>query len=123
MKVYVNNRNEIKDVNSTTDLSLVELEINDDGNPFANWSVAKICCHKVEVENSMVTKFSPYIDTRIIEHIEKLGKRDESVASDILDTQIGLTETFEKTVSAEEEITEMQLAIVEIYEMLVGGAQ
>lgn len=123
MILYVNSKNEVKDVNITSDKSLTPLEINDNGvgNPFLNWSVAKICCHKVKVDNGIVTSYTPYVDIRIIEHIDKLGKTDESAANDIWDTQIALTETFEKALSTEATITDVQLAIVELYEMIVGG--
>lgn len=124
MILYVNKKNEIKDVNITSDQSLTPLEVNDDSNPFLNWSVAKICCHKVKVdENGIITEYTPYVDSRLIEHIEKLGKSDESAASDISITQIGLTETFENSTLNAQQITELQLAVVEIYEMIVGGTE
>ena len=121
MKIYINNKNEIKDVHNTTNKNLVEITINDEGNPFANWSTEKICCHKVTVVDGVVTNYTPYVDSRIIEHIEKLGKSDESATINILDTQIGLTEAFEKALSTEATITDVQLAIVELYEMMTGG--
>lgn len=124
MILYVNKKNEIRDVNITSDESLTPLEVNDDNNPFLNWSVAKICCHKVKVnENGVITEYTPYVDSRLIEHIEKLGKSDESAASDISITQIGLTETFENSTLNAQQITELQLAVVEIYEMIVGGSE
>ena len=51
MILYVNDKNEIKDVNSTSDENLIPLEVNDNSmdNPFLSWSPAKICCHIVEV--------------------------------------------------------------------------
>lgn len=76
MKIYVNDKNEIKDVCTTTDESLIEVIINDENNPFVNWSVAKICCFKVEVKDGNVIMYTPYVDSRIIEHIDKLGKQD-----------------------------------------------
>ncbi len=121
MKIYVNSKNEIKDVNTTNDNHLIEYEINDNTNPFINWSVAKICCYRVTIVDGMVTSYTPYVDSKLIEHIEKLGRADESTATDILDTQVALTETFEKALSAEATITDIQLAIVELYEMILGG--
>ena len=77
MRIYVNNKKEIKDVVTTTDNSLIEYVINDEYNPFINWSVAKICCYKAEVdEDGNVIMFTPYVDSRIIEHIDKLGKQN-----------------------------------------------
>lgn len=73
MKVYVNAKNEIKDVGTTNNASLKEVEINDENNPFANWSIAKICCYKVNVENGIVRGYSPYVDIKIVEHIDRLA--------------------------------------------------
>lgn len=121
MKIYVNDKLEIKDVNTTNDNHLIEYEIDDENNPFTNWSVAKICCYKVTIVNNMVTSYTPYVDSRLVEHIDKLGKKDELASTDILDTQMALTETFEKALSAEADITDIQLALVELYEMIMGG--
>lgn len=124
MILYVNDRNEIQDVDSTTDELLIPLTVSDENNPFLSWSVAKICCHKVKVdENGVVTEYTPYVDSRLIEHIEKLGKRDEYTTDNIIDTQIALTEIFEKALSTEATITDIQLAIVELYEMNLGGGE
>lgn len=121
MKVYINNYGEIKDVHNTTDSALTELEINDSKNPFKNWSVAKICCHKVEVKDGKVTKFSPYIDSKLIEHIDQLGKGNETNSNNLTDTQIGLTETYQKALETDATVTDIQLALVELYEMILGG--
>lgn len=80
MKVFINEKNEIKDVNETTDITLTEVEIP--AGVFENWSVAKICCHKLMLENGQYTGFTPYVDTKIIEHIERLGAENEKNASD-----------------------------------------
>ena len=73
MILYVNEKNEIKDVNTTSDPSLIALEINDETNPFKDWSIAKICCFKATVDNGIVTSMSPYVDSELIEHIDRLG--------------------------------------------------
>lgn len=75
MKVYINSQNEIKDVNTTTDSTFTAVEIPE--GVFDNWSVAKICCHKIDLENGQYVGFAPYVDTRIIEHIERLGTENE----------------------------------------------
>ena len=122
MKIYVNDKKEIKDVGTTTDESLIEYVINDESNPFKNWSVAKICCYKAEVdENGNVTMFTPYVDSRLIEHIEQLGKGNESNANGITDTQLAVAETYEKALTTDMTVTDMQLALVELYEMMLGG--
>lgn len=121
MILFVNNNNEVKDVDYTKDTSLRPLEVNDPENPFANWSVAKICCYKVNVTDGIVTMFTPYIDNRIIEHIDQLGNQTEVNASDIVDTQIGLADTFESMEANSESITMCEEALAEIYEMILGG--
>jgi hypothetical protein len=78
MKVYVNDRNEIKDVHNTTDSSLLEVVINDETNPFADWSIAKICCYRVDVREGVVCMFTPYVNTLIIEQLDKLGLYGEA---------------------------------------------
>ena len=77
MKVYVNEKNEIHEVNTCSDPTLTELIITDGA--FDNWSAAKICCYKVTVDNGHVTMMTPYVDSRLIEHIDQLGQQVEAV--------------------------------------------
>ena len=123
MFIFVNENNEIKDVGNTSDTSLTCIEINDVDNPFSNWSVAKICCYKVNVSDGMVTMMIPYVDTRIIEHIDQLGKQVDNNTSgiqtnsvDIITTQEGLAETYEETNTS---ITQLEEALVEVYEIII----
>ena len=91
MIVYVNDNYEIKDVGSTTDESLTKVEIADDEyNPFRDWSVAKILCYKVLVKDNRVVMMTPYVDSRIIEHIDKLGIHSESNSADISNNSDGI---------------------------------
>lgn len=83
MILYVNDRNEIKDVDYTTDELLIPLTISDENNPFLSWSPAKICCHKVEVKDGVVTSYTPYIDSRIIEHIERQGQQNITLQAQV----------------------------------------
>lgn len=84
MILYINGRNEIKDVNSTTDELLIPLTVSDENNPFLSWSVAKICCHKVKVdENGVVTEYTPYVDSRLIEHIERQGQENINLQAQV----------------------------------------
>lgn len=77
MKIYVNERNEIHEVNTCSDPSLIELEVTD--GTFDGWSEAKICCYKVNVKDGNVTMMTPYVDSRLIEHIDQLGKQTEAI--------------------------------------------
>lgn len=119
MKVYVNSNNEIKDVNFTKDASLTPIEVPDE--VFAGWSVAKICCHKLILNEGNYVGFTPYVDTKIIEHIDNLAKANEQNASDVVDTQIAVAETYEKAVVTEGSVTDIEMAIAELYEMILGG--
>ena len=123
MVVFVNQNYEIKDVDHTDLEGLTALEINDNNNPFANWSIAKICCYRVFVVDGYVTMMTPYVDTRIIEHIDQLGKQVDNNTSDIqtnskdiVTTQEGLAETYEETNTS---ITQLEEALVEVYEIIV----
>ena len=95
MILYVNDKNEIKDVNTTSDPSLIPLEANDEENPFADWPTAKICCYKVEVAEGAVTMMTPYVDSRLIEHIDQLGKESNINASDAADLRAAIEELYE----------------------------
>lgn len=121
MIVYVNENQEIKDVNTTNLEGLTPLEISDENNPFANWSIAKICCYKVEVIDGIITMMTPYVDSRLIEHIDQLGNGVQSNSSDITDNREGLIETFDVTLVNSNELAECREAIMELYEMLGGN--
>lgn len=113
MILYIDSENRIKDVNTTSDNTLIPLEVDDSENPFIGWSVAKICCYKVytskvritpypepvieeidgeEVEvipddvpeeeieyKTVISGYTPYVDSRLLEHIDQLGKQVETV--------------------------------------------
>lgn len=123
MILYVNNKNEIKDVNVTTDNTLIPLEITDEWNPFLNWPVAKICCYRVTVSNGIVTMMTPYVDTRLMEHIAKLGSKDEMIEADVTDTQLALVENYDQTLILEEDLTDTQLGLVENYAQTMATAE
>ena len=93
MKIYVNDRNEIKDVHSTNDTTLTEIIINDDGNPFKDWSIAKICCYRVVVREGVVCMYTPYVNSLIVEHLDRLGVYEEETKG-IVNVVIG-TDTEE----------------------------
>ena len=85
MILYVNDKTEIKDVNTTSDETLTPLLVNDNtlDNPFLSWSPAKICCYTVEVKNGTVTMYTPYIDSRIVEHIERQGQENINLQAQV----------------------------------------
>ena len=87
MIVFVDSENRIKAVNHTTDETLTPLEIIDDEeNPFATWSHAKICAYKCTVNEGRVTMMTPYIASSALDYIDAIGKEleDKALAADIL---------------------------------------
>lgn len=79
MILYVDNENKVRAVNTTTDTSLTPLYVDEtaDSFPFKGWSVAKICCYKVSVSDGIVTMYTPYVDSRLLESIDAMGHRIE----------------------------------------------
>lgn len=91
MKIYVNEKGEIKDVNFTSDTTLTELEVTD--GTFDGWTIAKILCYKVSVKDGNVVMLTPYLDSRIVEHIDKLGVQTEKTDAQVLFTAL-MTDTL-----------------------------
>ena len=125
MIIFVNDRNEIKDVHSTNDTSLKEVFINDEENPFKDWSIAKICCYRVDVREGIVCMITPYVNTLIIEHLDRLGEQNGQTEETVTNLEVAVCENYESAEMYKEEtnsqIDNLQLAVVEVYEMLLGG--
>lgn len=116
MKIFVNDKNEIKDVGVTQDKTLTALNILDDGhNPFSGWTKAKICCYRVEVKNGRVVLMTPYVDKHIIEHIDSLGEQSDENQESINLTQDALCES---TVETEKRLSDIEDAICALSESM-----
>ena len=101
MILFVNSKNEIKDVGTTKDTSLTHIEVDDNENPFSDWTIAKICCYRIETAEvpiypdsdeedpepigtkTVITMMTPYVDSRLIEHIDQLGRENSQNSADI----------------------------------------
>ena len=120
MYLYVNEKNEIKSVN-TPIFGLTGLYVDEDTPmfPFTGWSEAKICCYKVNVQNGVITMMTPYVDSRLLDHFDQVGLDTMANAESITDTQLGLADTFEAMESNQDAITVCEEAIVELYEMIM----
>lgn len=77
MTIYINDRNEIHDVGSTTDTTLTPVEVTDGS--FDGMSEALICCYKVNVVDGNVEMRTPYVPSSILESVQRLGKQVEAV--------------------------------------------
>ena len=118
MILFVNDKGEIRDIDSTEDKSLTALEITGN-NPFEGWSNARIRCYRLEVRDGEVVMMTPYVSSTILDHIDYLGHGAERVAENIINTQMALTETFEQAEKNGDQITDAEIAIAEVYEAVV----
>ena len=73
MILFVNERGEIKDIDSTEDKSLKELEITGN-NPFEGWSDARIRCYRVEVRDGEVVMMTPYVSSILLDQHRLSGE-------------------------------------------------
>lgn len=120
MYIAINKRGEIKGVGVTTNPELTSVYIKDDENPFDGWSKAKICCYKVVVKDGVVMMMCPYIDSRLLDNFDYVGKETEFVEEEISFTNDGLIETYEATLTNESKISDCESALIELYEMIIG---
>ena len=124
MKIFVNDRNEIKDVHSTKDNTLTEIIIHDEENPFENWSIAKICCYRVDVREGVVWMYTPYVNSLIIEHLDRLGEQNGQTEETVTNLEVAVCENYESAEmymeSTNSQLDNLQLALVEVYEMIAG---
>lgn len=118
MYISVNEKNEIKKVGVDDTLTVLYVDENAEMFPFKGWSEAKICCYKVTVSDGIITMMTPYIDSRLLDHFDQVGKATETNADSIDETNIGLMETFEETINNSSSIDELELALEEVYEMI-----
>lgn len=77
MLIFVNDRGEIHDVNTTTDPKLTPIEVTDGS--LDDMSEALICCYRVKVEDGVVVMRTPYVPSTVLESIDRLGKQTEAI--------------------------------------------
>lgn len=83
MIIYINNNGEIKDVNNTLDKSLTAITIPEDNNLFNGWTEDKICCYKVEIKDEKIVCATPYVNTDIIDRIDRLSNQNMNTQAQI----------------------------------------
>lgn len=125
MYISVNKKGEIKQVGVSTDPNLTSLYVNEDAEffPFAGWSAAKICCYKVRVVDGIIMMMTPYVDSRLLEHFDQLGKQTEYNADDISDNREGIMESFEASMLNTDDISALRDGLEEVYEMLLTESE
>lgn len=75
IKIYTNINSEIKALHFSDDKGLTchTFDEESDSYPFRGWSDARILCYRIEVdEEGRIKMMTPYVDTNIIEQIERL---------------------------------------------------
>lgn len=77
MLIFVNERGEIHDVNTTKDPKLTPIEVTDGS--LDDMSEALICCYKVKVVDGVVVMRTPYVPSTVLESIDRLGKQTEAI--------------------------------------------
>ena len=77
MLIFVNERGEIHDVNTTTDPKLTPIEVTDGS--LDDMSEALICCYRVKVEDGVVVMRTPCVSSTVLESIDRLGKQTEAI--------------------------------------------
>ena len=115
MIVYINQNGEIHDVGTTTDETLIPVEIIDDEeNPFTGWNDARICCYRVQVVEGRVVMMTPYVSSILIDFVDRFGTADAQTAEDIIAAEQEITEQDLSMMEAEQEITDLDLRLMEI---------
>ena len=77
MIIYTDQEGRIKDVEKTNNPTLIRQEIDDKDNFFKGWSKAKICAYKVQVVDGRIVMATPYIDSRLLDGLDHIGKQIE----------------------------------------------
>ena len=115
MLVYTDSNGCIKDVGTTSDDSLIPVEILDDEeNPFKDWHVSRICCYRVNVVEGHVVMMTPYINSVLLDVIDRFGTADIQTAEDIISAEQEITDHDLALIEAEQEITDMDIRIMEL---------
>jgi hypothetical protein len=90
MVLYINDKGEIKDVNTTTDKTLRAVDVGNE-HPFdEGTSIEKMKCYKVKLNGDSVEYYQALVDDKIIEHIDALGKENEALKRENASTQAQL---------------------------------
>ncbi|GGF77156.1 hypothetical protein GCM10010912_22790 [Paenibacillus albidus] len=78
--------------------------------------------YRVNPDNSTLefTYPGPQVDP-MRERVEALEAQNEQLAADLKDTQVALTDNYEELQAAKQEAADAQLALAELYELVIAG--
>lgn len=82
MILFVNDKNEIKDVGETKNPSLFPIEVDKDVYPFNEWTVAKLCCYKINANNGNIV-MTPYVAWEVVEQLERQGQENINLQAQV----------------------------------------
>lgn len=115
MIVYTDNDGRIMAVGHTDDDDLIPVEITDDeNNPFGGWNDARICCYRIHVTDGHVDMMTPYVNSILIDIVDRFGTADAQTAEDIISAEQEITDHDLALLEAEQEITDMDLRLMEL---------
>lgn len=113
MKIYTNELHEIVAIGHSTNPALACHELPDDeSNFFQGKCDAFILGYRYRVEDG-TTEISPYKSYHILESIQAQWEADQA---EITALQLALAEQYEANLVLEDEVTNTQMALTEIYE-------
>lgn len=115
MLVYTDNDGRIMAVETSDDPDLIPVEIiDDDDNPFAGWSDARICCYRIHATDGHVDMMTPYVNSILIDIVDRFGTADAQTAEDIISAEQEITEQDLSMMEAEQEITDLDIRLMEL---------
>lgn len=113
MKIYTNEQHEIVAIGHSTNPALACHELPDDESNFFHGKCdAFILGYRYRAEDG-TTEISPYKSYHILESIQAQWEADQA---EITALQLALAEQYEANLALEEEVTNTQMALTEIYE-------
>lgn len=113
MKIYTNELHEIVAIGHSTNPALTCHELPDDESNFFHGKCdAFILGYRYRAEDG-TTEISPYKSYHILESIQAQWEADQA---EITALQLALAEQYEANLVLEDEVTNTQMALTEIYE-------
>lgn len=114
MKIYTNELHEIVAIGHSTNPALTCHDLPDDeSNFFWGKCDAFILGYRYRAEDGTTTEISPYKSYHILDSIQAQWEADQA---EITALQLALAEQYEANLVLEDEVTNTQMVLTEIYE-------